>query len=31
MAEWIGENEHVTDAQVDAIANMRNGIARWQH
>mgnify|MGYP001358390566 CR=1 FL=1 len=29
MAAWIEENEHVTDAQMTAIANMRTGVERW--
>jgi len=29
IAEWIEENEHVTDAQLNALENMHGGVARW--
>jgi hypothetical protein len=29
IAEWIRENEHVTDAQKDSLNNMERGVSRW--
>lgn len=29
MIEWARDNEHVTDRMEDALANMRDGAARW--
>lgn len=29
IAEWIRENEHVTDAQKESLDNMERGVSRW--
>lgn len=29
IADWIGENEHITEPQIEAIENMRAGINKW--
>lgn len=27
--DWIEENEHVTEAQEEAVDNISNGVSRW--
>lgn len=29
IMEWIEENEHVTEKQIQALKNMREGIDKW--
>lgn len=29
IQEWIEENDHVTEAQMDALENMKSGVERW--
>ena len=31
IIEWIEEHDHVTDGQIMALENMRDGIDRWLH
>lgn len=30
ILEWIEENDHVTDAQIDALDSMAAGVERWE-
>ena len=30
MLEWVQENQHITEKQIDAIRNMEAGVSRWK-
>lgn len=31
IRDWVGSHEHVTEAQMGAITNIRSGVEKWFH